>query len=448
MQVFYGLSENRYSLSDHHMAGGGEGKIYEISEHPELVAKIFRESKRTAWREEKLRNMVRIRLSDEELEQITWPVDLLYSEQGFVGYVMPRLKKNKSISHIYSVNGQDQDYVKRIGIAYNLCEAVRTVHSLGQVCGDLNPQNICVEENTGLVTLVDTDSFHFYAGESGHIYRCEVGLAEYLAPEIQNKLRDNMDLKSAPLPTYTQETDCFALAVHIFTLLMNGCHPFACAILQNGQVEYTMAQMGDISQASVTCPQPIDNIRQGFFPFHQKRANITHPLYAPSFDFLPDYLQKLFVRSFEDGFLEPSCRVRPEEWQEALKCFMQNIDLFRCTEGHRYFAMHAMQCPWCDIERRMRFVTSSVEVAPGEQETQGEWEKRISDEERKQKKHREKKAGKKAKKKSKKKKKWGKEEQDNRTGWVMLAVEAAFILLMHFIVFPFLNFLIQYIRHM
>lgn len=35
-------------------------------------------------------------------------------------------------------------------------------------------------------------------------------------------------LKTVPLPSYTRKTDWFALALPIFCLLMNGCHPFVC----------------------------------------------------------------------------------------------------------------------------------------------------------------------------------------------------------------------------
>lgn len=350
---FQGLAGHTYQLQEHPIAGGGEGEIYIIVNHPGQVAKIFKENRRTAQREEKLKKMVQIKLTDDQLQQVTWPQDVIYSQNGFAGYVMPVLKNNKNLNHIYAISGDKQDFRKRILIAYNLCEAVDVVHSLGQVCGDLNPQNICVDEKTGFVTLVDTDSFHFHDQQSNQTYRCEVGLSDYIAPEIQNKVKNGLDLRNAPLPTYTRETDLFALAVHIFALLMNGCHPFACAVAQDGKIENQMEQMTATPRESVVLPQPIDNIRQGFFPFHQKRERITYPLYAPEFDSLPDYLQALFVRTFETGFVEPAQRVTAKEWQEALKRFLENKDFSRCPEGHLYSSHRGLDCPWCAMTKRM-----------------------------------------------------------------------------------------------
>ena len=176
-------------------------------------------------------------MPEDVLQCITWPLDVLYDENGFVGYVMKRVKSVASLSELYS----DTKYNLHIRMyaAYNLCAAIDTIHSVGQVCGDLNPRNICInldgnDKDVYHVTLVDADSYHFVT--EGTIYRCEVGLADYLAPEIQQKISGDITLKNAPLPTFTRETDLFALAVHVFSLLMNGSHPFACAKKENGNV--------------------------------------------------------------------------------------------------------------------------------------------------------------------------------------------------------------------
>lgn len=231
---YQGITGNIYILEDSRMARGGEGSIYQIQGQERLVAKIFRPERRDSERAEKLRWMVQTKLNDEQLEQVTWPQDVLYNEQGFAGYVMPKLSGTDSLTAIYSSGTSGKyDLRHRILAAINLCCALQTVHDMGQICGDLNPQNICInlnendKEHAFRVTLVDTDSYHFMAG--GKTYRCEVGLADYLAPELQQELADGLSLRTAALPTYTRETDLFALAVHIFTLLMNGCHPFACA---------------------------------------------------------------------------------------------------------------------------------------------------------------------------------------------------------------------------
>lgn len=169
-------------------------------------------------------------MTDEQLEYFTWPQDVLYSIEGFVGYVMPKVTNMRMLTELYSEDKYDIEW--RLAAAINVCIALEAIHETGQVCGDLNPLNILInlEENSAErchVTLVDTDSYHVVTDTQD--FRCEVGLGDYLAPEIQNKLINGLTLRTAPLPTYTKATDEFALAVHIFALLMNGCHPFAAA---------------------------------------------------------------------------------------------------------------------------------------------------------------------------------------------------------------------------
>ncbi len=366
---YQGLSGKIYTIAEKKLAGGGEGSIYRLIGNEYQVAKIFKADKRSSGREEKLRYMVRTALSNEQLEEITWPQDVLYDQTGFVGYIMPKLINTSSLTSIYSVGAGNQfDLRHRLLVAINLCHAIQTVHNMGQVCGDLNPQNICVNLDTNdknhmfHVTLVDTDSYHFHA--QGKTYRCEVGLSDYIAPEVQKKMTNGLTLRTAPLPTYTKETDLFALAVHIFTLLMNGCHPFACAKDTNGVLENTMSQMDEsFVKDSVTAPQPIENIKYGFFPFYEKRDGITHPVYAPSFDFLPMDLQNLFVRTFVEGYSNPLSRVDTQEWINALMQVKDSLVVCNKNAGHYYFS-HKAACGLCDAEERMRRFVEPEPIPP------------------------------------------------------------------------------------
>ncbi|MEI3299385.1 MAG: hypothetical protein V8R67_01565 [Eubacterium sp.] len=353
------------------MAGGGEGSVFGIQGQPQFVAKIYKENRRTSEREQKLCHMIQYRLTPDQLKQITWPQDVLYDENGFAGYVMPRLDKTDSLVSIYS-NGFDNKYDIRYRVlaAINLCVALKTVHEMGQVCGDLNPQNICINLDTtdavnGFhVTLVDTDSYHFTA--EGKTYRCEVGLGDYIAPELQNKMAQGYDLKNVPLPSYTKETDLFALAVHIFTLLMNGCHPFACAKENNVKVS-DIAQIQETSfRDSVVAPQPIENIKNGFFPFFDKKDGITTPIYAPAFQYLPEEIQVLFIRTFVEGYEDPSKRVTEDEWIAALKNtkFVKRECGANEAKKVHYFFEHNVVCPICATQERIVKLFGGAPVAP------------------------------------------------------------------------------------
>lgn len=359
-KIYRGTSGAQYQIEEQRLAGGGEGSVFGIQGQPQFVAKIYKENRRTSEREQKLCHMIQYRLTPDQLKQITWPQDVLYDENGFAGYVMPRLDKTDSLVSIYS-NGFDNKYDIRYRVlaAINLCVALKTVHEMGQVCGDLNPQNICINLDTtdavnGFhVTLVDTDSYHFTA--DGKTYRCEVGLGDYIAPELQNKMAQGYDLKNVPLPSYTKESDLFALAVHIFTLLMNGCHPFACAKENNVKVS-DIAQIQETSfRDSVVAPQPIENIKNGFFPFFDKKDGITTPIYAPAFQYLPEEIQVLFIRTFVEGYEDPSKRVTEDEWIAALKNtkFVKRECGANEAKKVHYFFEHNVVCPICATQERI-----------------------------------------------------------------------------------------------
>ena len=362
---YRGLRGDIYNVDMQKLAGGGEGSIHNVIGNDLLVAKIFRPDKRNQDREEKLCYMVQNPMTKEQLSYITWPLDVLYDMNGFAGYIMQKVNNMQSLTALYSEEKYDLRY--RLLAAYNVCVAIDAIHEAGQICGDLNPQNILInldssdEINSFHVTLVDVDSYHVVTPTK--TYRCEVGLPDYLAPEIQNKMVNGVTLRNASLPTYTQETDLFALAVHIFCLLMNGCHPFACAKRVNGNLYDTMGQMKDNSNRnSVVAPQPIENIKTGYFPFFHQKENITVPVYAPFFDDLPEDIRLLFIKTFVDGYEKPDQRATTDEWIQVLKSYVlqtrSDYSLLSCGKGHYYFNV-GRDCPLCNIDQKIRIMLSS-----------------------------------------------------------------------------------------
>lgn len=351
--LYQGISKTVYDIEGKKFAGGGEGTLHFIHGNDKQVAKIFKQGKRDTQREEKLCLMVRTKLSEEQLKQVTWPQDVIYDKEGFAGYIMPKIENASSLTEIYTSNAYDLRY--RLMAAVNLCAAVDTVHGMGQVCGDLNPQNICVNlnkaerQNAFKVTLVDTDSYHFTSGDK--TYRCEVGLGEFIAPELQNKMTNGLDLKSVPLPSYTRQTDLFALAVHLFYLLMNGCHPFACAKTSSRQDSNIEQMQGGNTPDSVIAPQPVENVKTGYFPFYEMREGITIPIYAPKFKSLPPQIRDLFVRTFVEGYTDPQKRVSAMEWMNALRPLLNSIVECAADTSHFYFNV-SEKCPLCKVERK------------------------------------------------------------------------------------------------
>ena len=353
---YKGIDGKEYILHLPAIKQGGEGYIYRIQGLSDYVIKLFRPEKKTEARHRKLLAMLDTPLSVSALQQITWPVDVVYNNGEFVGYVMPELKQFEELNVMYS-----DKYVctlsEKITLAKNICAAINTVHEAGQVCGDLNPKNICVNPNTGHITLVDTDSYHITEKKSSRVYRCEVGLPEYLSNEIQQKLKNGFNLSNAPLPTFTKQTDLFALAVHIFALLMNGCHPFACSTNNKNNI-HPLA----FSQPSIVAPQPIENICNGFFPFYKHQTGLTIPKYAPDFSVLPPSIQELFIKAFVDGFTDPNQRPSAVEWHTALVNMQVNLKTCHNNKFHQY-PSHNRSCPWCIIDAQMKKygITNSVQ---------------------------------------------------------------------------------------
>ncbi len=344
---FHGVNGKYYKTIEPALGKGGEGSVYRIENMPNFVLKMFSESKRTESRHRKLLAMIDTPIEKNALQQITWPTDVVYLDGNFVGYIMPLIKNNEDLNVMYS-DKYNCTLSEKITIAQNLCAAVNAVHEAGQVCGDLNPKNICVDPHNAIVTLVDTDSYHITDINTTQIFRCEVGLPEYLPREIQEKMKNGATLATAPLPTFTKHSDLFALAVHIFALLMNGCHPFACAV---DNLQSSISHMS-ISKPSVAAPQPIENICDGFFPFYQSKDGITVPVYAPKFEYLPDDIQTLFVKAFVDGHANPNARPNAVEWYQALEIMKSNLK--KCgTDSTHMFPKHNKDCPWCAINNKM-----------------------------------------------------------------------------------------------
>lgn len=294
---------------------GGEGTVYSIENSPSQVMKIYHAGKGTESRHRKILTMLDRPIGEDGCSQITWPEDILCDDKSnFVGYVMRRVSNTEPLNVLYSDEYKDMPKKSKVIVAKNLCAAINAVHEIDQVCGDLNPNNIGVNTITGRVTIFDADSFHI-RDTSGNVYRCEVGMAEYLAAEIQNELKNGKTLASYGIKTFTKETDLFALAIHIFALLMNGCHPFACAVDMSPENIMRLSAQGK----SVSAPQPIENICDGFFPFAASRSGIKIPAYAPPFSSLPEHMQKMFKRAFIDGHKNPMMRPTAADWYYALE---------------------------------------------------------------------------------------------------------------------------------
>ncbi len=350
--------KNTYILADTPFAKGGEGKVYDIVGNGHFVAKLYHEKGQTREKEEKLRAMLASPPQGMS-GQIAWPCDILYKPNGqFWGFVMPRIQNVTKIDSLYSYDKRcEHPYDFYLQVAQNLCAAVSAVHESGHVCGDLNPANICVDAKTALVTLVDTDSYHIGGktqvapppstgnpflnprrSQSHAVYKCPVCRPEYAPFEIQKIMNAHVSLREAKGETFTIHTDYFAVAVHIFALLMNGAHPYSCTV------------SGGVSASTFNL---VSNIENGIFAYENNTQGIGVPKYAPEFSALPQNLQGLFLGTFgKNAFQNAQGRPNVVQFHTALAQF--ETQLIRCSanSAHQYDRKNA-HCPLCEAENRM-----------------------------------------------------------------------------------------------
>jgi DNA-binding helix-hairpin-helix protein with protein kinase domain len=331
----------KYIFNQKPLAEGGEGKVYDITNADRKVAKIYHTDKLSHELEEKLIVMVNNPPGSNVLDQVAWPLDILYdSNNRFCGFVMPKLDITDNLSDVYKYIPQDHNQISienKITIATNICAVIDAVHKAGYVFGDFNPNNIGVNAKTGRVAFLDTDTYHIFDPISRKTYRCKVGFSGYVAPELIKACDKNKtNIESTPLPTYTQETDNFALAIHIFRLLMNGFSPY------NGIKETESVYTANPGLGNTAIRHDSYCFRPGYKP---KPAPIL-PLES-----LPKTLANLFSRAFIDGRNDPKQRPSANEWYQALLEFENNLQPCAKNGAHQY-KIGLTKCPYCEADER------------------------------------------------------------------------------------------------
>jgi len=349
MATYYGRNKTQYVL-DRHLGGGGEGEVYTVQGHSDLVAKLYYSSKLKptsinfnprVLMKEKIETMLEQPVSaytKRGVLIVAWPQDILYDDSGqFVGYTMPRVK---SRYHIFAASRERERIIlypkytwkTAVSIAYNLAMAVRSVNSAGVVVGDMNPNNIMVDER-GRVTLIDTDSFNITNKRTGKTYKCSVGVPEMLPPELQG-----VDLAD-PKNEFTEKTDGFALSIHVFNLLMNNCHPFGV--------------LGMNKSKSSTSNAPVaKQIARGECPYITGGKGKTSPD-APDVAMLPKEIRELFDRAFSydvtTAVKASTIAKRPsaQEWMTALENLYQSRMITCIKDMKHVYPASYPKCPWC-----------------------------------------------------------------------------------------------------
>ena len=195
---------------------------------------------------------------------LAWPQEIAIvtgkTPPELAGFTMPRVggqgylpifeyyipKRRKLIPALNGNREAIDEFLE--GIITNLIYTVNGIHEQGYIMGDFNQQNILVGPNA-LINIIDCDSFQV-TGHDETVYTCPVGKPEFSSPRLLAELKQTCTGPTCPQPGPQQrhqksyscvvrpmDDDRFALAVMLYLLLMEGCHPYKGAVGPNSSIQ-------------------------------------------------------------------------------------------------------------------------------------------------------------------------------------------------------------------
>jgi len=308
------------------IGAGGEGIVYHVRAHADLVAKIYHKPA-PAKKATKLRSMVDA--FEAELASVSaWPTATLHDRpHGNVrGILLPKIRDACEVHELYSpahrrLHFPHADWRLLIRAATNCAIAFYKMHSYGIVIGDVNQGNVFITKRA-TVNLIDCDSFQFQ--KNGRLYRCEVGVAHFTPPELLGK--------NFRCVERTTNHDCFGLAVLLFHLLFMGRHPYAGRYSGPGDMPIEKA---------------IWSHRFAYGRDAQSRQ-MAPPPHALSLDGISPQLAEFFEEAFSSKSKDPRARPSAQQWAHALIGFEKQLRSCSDDLGHKFFSQ-LNACPWCRI---------------------------------------------------------------------------------------------------
>ena len=348
-----GIKGDVYTLPAQSAHKGGEGSIYILPN--KKVVKVYSPKilKTNVELESKLKFMVDHPPQGDVVKYMAWPIDLLYDNGKFCGFVMNNLQGYKEIKGIHTLTKKDMEpMVIKLQAALNLSMMVSLMHKSGYVIGDFNPKNSGYNDK-GNVCFFDNDSFQF-TDEKGHKFKCVVQMEGYVAPEVLLEtdavtrkwvsMGKNGIVGMADLDTgFTQETDLFALATHIFQLMMNGTMPYN-TVPASGTQSTSAPVQAPTQSSSTVAPKGNDDVKNDRYCFRAGYKPFS--LMTPRKESFPPYIMDLFDKAFRK--LGPGeHRPTGEDWKKALDKYSSDVVKCKVDQRHIYWKQ-AQTCPYCE----------------------------------------------------------------------------------------------------
>lgn len=252
-----------------------------------------------------------------------WPQTLIFhyqNEKEPIGYLIPAFDRTMW-REWHECAASHTDFPTRLRAAKNLTECVKYLHAKGCAAGHLSDRTILT--NDGQVKLISVDAI------AGHTKKALLQYAQFSPDRYYHANNDG-----TPFDPYY--CDCFALAVLIFMMIMNGSHPFHAV---NDKIERdhnesdtpTSTQFPWSACAEVFSYDSVSSF-QAIFPQN------------PEYQHLPARLRVMFYRVFSN--LQPNTLPNPTEWYELLTDLKTNA--LRCTANKaHWYDRHQGYCPRC-----------------------------------------------------------------------------------------------------
>ncbi len=321
------------------LATGGQGEIFAVSSPSGFVLKRY--LRRTLDSDPALARRLRVMAARRPAEwreagsghmNLAWPSEVVLADGGFAGFLMPAVDIRQTVELHRITNPTDRrtatgtaawtkgfDWRYLVRTAANLAHATHVLHAAGVVIGDFNESNIRTWREAR-VTLLDCDSMQIRDPASGEWFFCRVGRPEFTPPEL---------LRADWASTVRHpSSDLFALAIHLYQLLLEGEHPFRGV------------WRGDGEKPAVSVLAS-----QGIWA-HQNGGPLVPRPAAISAGLLPPAIAAMFRRAFEDGAVDPGARPTAAQWHGALDGLAGQLRQCAANRAHFYPGSHDA-CPWC-----------------------------------------------------------------------------------------------------
>ena len=323
------------------LGDGAQGEIYAVASQPQVVFKKYKATAlaRDTTLESRLTVMAahppnRWREPTSGHVTLTWPTDIVTENGRFAGFLMPAVDVDTTVDLHRVTNPTDRqrasgrtgwvrDFTWRylLRTAANLAQATDVLHQADVVVGDFNESNVRVTHEAR-VTLLDCDSMQI----TRSCYRTAVLLRGRPRRVHPARAAEQADWKT----TYRHpSSDLFALAVHVYQLLLEGEHPFRGVWTGTGEK-----------------PHEPQLARLGVWAHQDDGPLSPRPAAIPIAPLLPPNIVASFRRAFEDGATNPTSRPTALEWHQALTALEATITTCTVNPAHCY-PDTCPSCPWC-----------------------------------------------------------------------------------------------------